>query len=119
MKSRSGPKERSLLMKCHWCQILSVKKRLHVYIQIYIHVYVSMRFYLSMYAFASVFICMSKIAENQEFTTPVLTTRLLPESLLCVSTLSPTFRCILEHCFKQNGRHQTTLRWYLNPSGPG
>ena len=90
MKSRSGPKECSLLMKCHRCQILSVKKCLHVYIQIYIHVYASMHFYLSIYVFAFVFICMSKIAENREFTPPVLlTTRLLPESLLSVFVLYP------------------------------
>lgn len=49
-----------------------------------------MHLYLSIYAFAFVFICMSKIAENREFTTPILlTTRLLPESLLSVFVLYP------------------------------
>ena len=37
----------------------------------------------------------------------------------CVCTLSPTFRYILKHWFKQNGRYQITLGWYLNPSGQG
>lgn len=59
---------------------------------IYTDIYTCVRIYafLSIYVFAFVFICMSKIAENREFTPPVLlTTRLLPESLLSVFVLYP------------------------------
>ena len=58
---------------------------------IYICIYISMHLYISVYALTFVFICMSMYTENHDFTTTpiLLTTRLLPESLLSVFVLYP------------------------------
>lgn len=63
----------------------------HVCIYTYIYISISMRLYISVYALTLVFICMSVYTENHDFTTTpaLLTTRLLPESLLSVFVLYP------------------------------